>query len=165
MMTCLAVQEWLSARLDGEAPPMEADTVEDHLKVCGSCLQEAEQLDTLKNLVALGLKSMPVAHPPPWFAERVAARTRPARRWPISWPVLACAAAGIALAWFLASRPARQDLMSVHDLKPAEATSAAVALRAEPPSVEHYLEEHVREASSTPPVGAQGLVEYVGFRR
>jgi predicted anti-sigma-YlaC factor YlaD len=163
--TCLTVHEWLSARLDGEASPMEADAVEDHLKVCGSCQMEAERLETLKSLVVQGLKSLPVAQPPPWFAARVAARTRPARRWPIPWPALAAAAAGIALVWFLVSRPAGQELMSVHDLKPAEPASASVALRAEPPSVEHYLEAHVREASSAPPVDAQGLVEYVGFRR
>ncbi|MDA2916040.1 anti-sigma factor [Nitrospinae bacterium AH_259_B05_G02_I21] len=166
MTTCLTVQEWLSARLDGEASPMEVDTVEDHLKMCGPCQCEAERLETLKSVVAQGLESAPVAHPPPWFAARVAARIRPARRWPTTWPALAAAAASVALvAWFLASRPARQELLSIHELKPAAHSSAAVASRAEPPSVEYYLKAHAREASSAPPVGAQGLVEYVGFRR
>jgi hypothetical protein len=51
--------------------------------------------------------------------------------------------------------------MSVYELKPVE----VVAARKEPPPIMRYLEVHVREASAVPPVDAQGLVEYVGFRR
>ena len=166
MTTCLKVQEWVSARLDGEAVPDEAATVEDHLKSCGVCLREANKLSALKALVAQGLESAPVPHPPPMFAARVAANIRPARRWPFVWPALAvAAAASFALIWFLASGPANQELMSIYELKPVEPTAVAGAHRSEPPPVEHYLEVHVREASSAPPLGSQGMVEYVGFRR
>ena len=166
MTMCLKVHEWVSARLDGEATPDEAAAVEDHLKSCGVCLREANKLSALKALVAQGLESAPVPHPPPMFAARVAANIRPARRWPFVWPALAvAAAASFALIWFLASGPANQELMSIYELKPVEPTAVAGAHRSEPPPVEHYLEVHVREASSAPPLGSQGMVEYVGFRR
>ncbi|MCH7768564.1 MAG: zf-HC2 domain-containing protein [Nitrospinae bacterium] len=166
MTTCLKVQEWVSARLDGEAAPDEAATVEDHLKSCGVCLREANKLSALKALVAQGFESAPVPHPPPMFAARVAANIRPVRRWPFAWPALAAAAAAsFALVWFLASGSVNQELLSIYELKPVEPTAVSVAYRSEPPSVEHYLEVHVREANSAPPVGPQGMVEYVGFRR
>ncbi len=166
MTTCLEVQEWVSARLDGEATPDEAATVEDHLKSCGVCLREANKLSVLKALVAQGLESAPVPHPPPMFAARVAANIRPVRWLSFAWPALAAAtAASLAFVWFLASGSVNQELMSIYELKPGEPTAVAVALRSEPPSVEHYLEVHVREANNAPPMGPQGMVEYVGFRR
>ena len=166
MTTCLKVQEWVSARLDGEATPDEAATVEDHLKSCGVCLREANKLSALKALVAQGLESAPVPHPPPMFAARVAANIRPVRRWAFAWPALAAAAAAsLALVWFLASGSVNQEFMSIYELKPGEPTVVAVAHRSELPPVEHYLEVHVREANNAPPMGPQGMVEYVGFRR
>jgi anti-sigma factor RsiW len=165
MTMCQTIQGWVSASLDGEATPEEFEAVERHLDVCGFCRQEAERLDELKVLVAKGLRGDPGPVPAPWFAAKVAAQAKPKRPWRVALPALAAAVAGLALAWFLVARPTKGQLLSVYELKPVEpAPSARIEVSA-PPPVDHYLKEHVIQASSAPPIDSQGLVEYVGFHR
>ena len=165
MTSCQTIIEWLSARFDGEATTKESAAVENHLEECGWCLLEAERLKVLQSLVTQGLEAAPAPLPPPWFAARVAANIQPARRWPLTWPALALGLASLIAALFFTLRPARQQMLSVYELKTAEAPAMAVAHMPDPPSVEHYFQEHVREASSASPIDSQGLVEYVGFQR
>jgi anti-sigma factor RsiW len=163
---CQTIRQWLSASLDGEVSAEELAAVEGHLEQCGLCRQEAELLEGLKSLVVKGLKEDPGPAPPPWFAPAVAARHRSIRRRLFALPVLAAAAvAGLALAWFLSVRPSPNKLLSVYDLKPVEHAVEASLSSSAPPPVDHYLKEHVIQASSAPPIDSQGLVEYVGFHR
>lgn len=166
MTMCQTAQGWISASLDGEATPEEFEAVERHLAVCEFCRQEAVRMGNLKALVISGLREDPGPVPPPWFASRVAARVGPRRRrWRLAFPALAAAVAGLALAWFLVARPTQRQLLSVYELKPAEPPPSALMEVSAPPPVDHYLKEHVMQASSAPPIDSQGLVEYVGFHR
>lgn len=166
MTGCETIQKLLSVSLDGEASAEELVALESHLGRCASCRQEADRLESLKGFILKGLKEDPGPLPPPWFASRVAARHRSARRRLLAIPALAAAAlAGVALAWFLSARPSPERLLSVYELKPTEEAQEAVVGRSAPPPVDHYLQEHVMQASSAPPIDSQGLVEYVGFHR
>lgn len=168
MTGCVTIQGLISAGLDGEATAEEARAVESHLAGCAACRKEAERLEVLRDLVLRSFRADPGPAPSPWFASRVAAQAefRPAaRRWRLVWPALAVALAGLAVVLFFVARPGRQELMSVYDLKPAEVKETVAVEMSSPPSVEHYLMEHARQASSVPPVDSQGLVEYVGYHR
>jgi len=66
-MTCEAVQERLSAYLDGELSPEAAGPIAEHLASCGACSAELESLKRLGGAIE-GLAGMGV---PAGFARRV----------------------------------------------------------------------------------------------
>ena len=61
------VKELLSAYLDGELSPKEADLVERHLRECAYCAQDLESLRQTVSLV----RQLPVVSPPPSFRVRL----------------------------------------------------------------------------------------------
>jgi predicted anti-sigma-YlaC factor YlaD len=50
-MRCDTVREALSARLDGEAPGLDDETIDDHLGSCGACAAWSDELATLHRMV------------------------------------------------------------------------------------------------------------------
>jgi len=51
--SCVAVREAVSARLDGEAPPLADGPVDTHLRTCASCSEFAARSATLRARLAL----------------------------------------------------------------------------------------------------------------
>jgi predicted anti-sigma-YlaC factor YlaD len=90
-MECQAVQEQLSAWLDGE---LAGARITAHLERCAACREEWRRLKALDD--ALGNLAAPV---PPGLAEKVAAKIRLPRRrsWWQSTALAACLVLGIAL--------------------------------------------------------------------
>ncbi|MHA6805886.1 zf-HC2 domain-containing protein [Salinifilum ghardaiensis] len=88
-MDCDTCREALSARLDGEAPPVPAEHVEQHLAECSACRSWEQRARDLSR----SLRLRPV-HPVPDVSRSVveAAASRPRR--PARWPrvLLACVA-------------------------------------------------------------------------
>ena len=68
-MDCEKVQENLSAYLDGELSPQEADAVRAHLESCEDCAAEAESLRSTVRLV----RSLERAQAPAVLKRRVMA--------------------------------------------------------------------------------------------
>jgi len=70
--SCGKVSEKLSAFMDGELAPGERAAIKEHLSSCAACAEELR----LFSAVDAGLKSLPAAEPPPFFAARVSAAAR-----------------------------------------------------------------------------------------
>lgn len=69
---CISVSSKLSAYLDGELPAAGLAEVKSHLLSCPACRAELESLAAGD----AGLRALPAAEPPPFFAARVAAAAR-----------------------------------------------------------------------------------------
>jgi predicted anti-sigma-YlaC factor YlaD len=50
-MRCDTIREAISARLDGEAPGLDDETIDSHLAECGACLTWSDELSTLHRMV------------------------------------------------------------------------------------------------------------------
>ena len=91
---CSGISRKLSAFLDGELNERDREAVKAHLEACASCSEELR----LFRAADSGLRALPAAEPPPFFAARVAAAARalnkyhgPFRRF-VLYPVPAAAA-------------------------------------------------------------------------
>lgn len=96
----------LSAYLDAELPPAEAEEIRRHLDVCPSCQAQLEAFRETKRLLG-GLRA---PTPPPDFEAGVLARlAQPARPWWLARPRPAVALAAAALAVVLVAVPVVRD--------------------------------------------------------
>jgi hypothetical protein len=91
---CGRISRKLSAFLDGELTEDEREAVKAHLGTCASCSEELRLFKAADD----GLRALPAAEPPPFFAARVAAAARalnvyhgPFRRF-VLYPIPAAAA-------------------------------------------------------------------------
>jgi len=92
-ITCLEVQDRLSAWLDDELAPEERTRLARHLESCAGCRRELARLEALDQV--LGSWSAPV---PPGLPEKVRARLKPpARPWRQSLALAASLVLGIYL--------------------------------------------------------------------
>lgn len=71
--TCRAVEPLLSAWLDGELPPAEAETVGQHVRECATCAHDRSRLAAARSLV----RSIPVRVMPPAVGLQAARAVRP----------------------------------------------------------------------------------------
>lgn len=58
-MNCNKTQKNLSAYLDGELPPREADAVRDHIHGCAACAEILKQYESVQTAYAAGMPSAP----------------------------------------------------------------------------------------------------------
>lgn len=111
-MRCRNVTKQLSAFLDGELPPVEAERIQTHLKSCPECAKQRDALE--RTMQAVG--DLPAVGAPTGLRQKIladlesapstrepAARRAHVRRWRVLWP--AAAAVLIAAGVFLLSRP------------------------------------------------------------
>jgi len=105
-MSCHEIEKELSAYLDGELPPKEADRVREHIAKCPACARELERL----RRVIETMRELPAVPAPKGLKEKIldelvaseTGREKPAgaSRMRMLWPTAAAVAVAALLAWY-----------------------------------------------------------------